>query len=306
MNKKNYKQNLRKSFILCGIMLAIILLIFVFAANVNENVAENMTGRMIYTSADNGCVKIYMYDFDDKIKTELVQFDEYGDVKKLQFINVDTVVGICVKDGIAGIYSLPLDGNATQLYQVENVKEIIAFDCDDKGENLLVAYEDAYGKYNVFSLTLTGNVIPYMTGDDKKVTGACFSYDDKNILISVLSENMVIYSSKIAGTPLNAECMIENNDSGIISAYDKGFFIQHEADVSRYISVKEYESTLGFCEDNYKYYGLCAVTDNKFIIASDINGDMDIFVCNGSNMDAVDAVNDELKNIPMDYLQVKE
>lgn len=306
MNKKNYKQNLRKSFILCGIMLAIILLIFVFAANVNNNVAENMTGRMIYTSADNDGTKAYLYDFNNKMKTELVQFNEYGDVKKLQFINADTIAAICVKDKTAGIYSSPSGKPATLLYEVENVKEIIAFDVDEKGENLLVACETADGKYNVFSLTLSGNVISYISDDDKKVTGACFSDDNKNILISVLSENTVIYSSKVAGTPLKAECMIKKDDASIVSAYDKGFFIQHESDVSRYISVKEYENTLDFCEDNHKYYGLCAVTDTKFIIASDINGNMDIFVCNGSNMDAVEALNDELINIPMDYLQVKE
>lgn len=306
MNKKNYKQNLKKSFILCGIMLAIILLIFVFAANVNNNVAENMVGRMIYTSADNGGIKAYIYDFDKKIKTELTQFYGYGDLKRLQFIDADMVAGICIKDGVAGIYSSQLDGQATMLHQMDNVKEVTAFDCDDKGENILVAYEDTYGKSNVFSLTLNGNVITYMSDDDKKVTGACFSHDNKNVLISVLSENTVIYSSKISGTPLNAECMIKKDDAAIVSAYDKGFFIQHESDVSRYISVKEYENTLDFCEDEYKYYGLCDVTDKKFIIASDINGNMDIYVCNGSNMDSVDAVNDELDNIPMDYLQVKE
>ena len=305
MNKKNYKQNLRKSFVLCGIMLAIILLIFVYAVNVNNNVAENMIGRMLYISADDNGTKAYMYDFDDKVKTELVQFEGYGEVNSLQFIKSDTVAGICIKDGVAGIYSLPLDGSVTQIHKVENVKEIIAFDCDGKGETLLVAYEDTEGKDYVFSLTLAGDVISYAM-EDKNVTGACFSHDDQKVYVSVLSENTVIYSTKISGTPLNAECMIKKKDSSIIATYDKGFYIQRESDVVRYILSKEYESTLKFCEDKYQYRGLCAITDNKFIVASDINGNMDIFICNGSNMDAVDVINDELENIPVDYLQVKE
>ena len=303
MNKKNYKQNLRKSFILCGIMLAIILLIFVFATNVNNNVAENMVGRMLYISVENGCNKAYMYDFDNKIKTEFEQFEEYGDIQKMQFINDDTIAFVCTKDEEAGVYVFSPDGQVEKLYNVENVKEIISFDCD--GEKLLVAYENMDENACVFSLTQSGDVTEYMSCEDKKVTGACFSYDKKEVYISILADNTILYSSKVTGSTLNAQYTIEKNDSAVVSAYKNGFFIQHESDVARYISAKEYESTLEFCEDDYKYYSLCAITDSKFIVASDINGNMDIFVCNGSNMDPVDAVNDESANIPMDYLQTK-
>ncbi len=286
-------------------MCGIILLIFVFSNNVNKNVAENMIGRMLYISVDNENTKAYMYDFDTKMNISLSQLEKYGNVKKMQFIKADMVAGICVNEDVVGIYTLPLDGQASLLYQMEDVKEIIAFDCDDKGETLLVAYEDTNGNSCVFSIKLSGDVIQYVT-EDKKVTGACFSYNNEKVLVSVKKDNTVIYSSKIADTSLSAECMIGQKKGSVVSTYDKGYFIQYDSSFSRFISVKEYESTLKFCEDNHKYYGLCVVTDNKFIVASDKNGNTDIYVCNGSNMDAVDTINDELVNIPMDYLQVKE
>lgn len=308
MNKKNYKTNLKKSFILCGIMFAIILLIFVFATNVNNNVAENMIGRMLYISADNGGTKAYLYDFDNKINTELTQFEGYGDIERLQFMKDDKIVCVCIKENNADIYMALMDGQPTQIFSRSDVSRIIACQSDDNGENVLIAYEDMAGKTGVFSLKIedeTGIVTEYTLEDDKKITGACFSYDNKKIYISTSSEKTVIYSVNVGSNNFTAAYSLENKAKSVIESYKNGIFIQKKQGFSRFITSRERESELEFCDTQYKYNGLCSVTENKFIVGADKNGNLDIYICNGSNMDAVDAVNDETDNIPMDYIQIK-
>ena len=82
---KNYKKNLRTSFIICGIMFVIILLIFVLSSYVNKNVAENMTGKLLFINESETGSKVHVYDFDNKRTSEIQGLENIGDISGAQF-----------------------------------------------------------------------------------------------------------------------------------------------------------------------------------------------------------------------------
>lgn len=335
ISKEEHNAKLKKSFIISGIMLGIIVLIFVFASNVNNKVAENMKGRMLYINSNNGMGRAYLYDFDNKTDAELTDINKIadgldGDVCELRFISAVNVAAVIVADDVADIYVEDIENGIAKLIHTEkDVKKVISFECNSDGSLLLAACEDSAGMVNVFTVNVSdglvtdyvadGLVEDYIT-ENMKITGACFTENEKGIYIAAADSKTTVYSVNIdlgilrtdenENTTIKLKALydIDGNNAYITTAFNGNILIQREDD-NTYISAfnlkRERESRLEFCKDEHNFYEVCTVSENMYIVGSDMTGNGDIYVCNGSNTDAVEAVNNDSMNIPMDYLKTE-
>ena len=321
MNKKNYKQNLKKSFILCGIMLGIILLIFVFATMVNSKVADNMTGSMLYISRANStdAGMAYICDFDNKNNIELKEINRLakeasGTVSALRFINRDTVAAVLTGENGMEIYSCGTDGKAVKrLYINEDLNRLISFEPDREGNRALVCASGGGQSAVIFTLEISTGTTTMCYGYDDgtgtagMITGTCYSADYSEIYFSTISSG--IYSVKTDGSAKKMLCSTGGENMAVTTVNSGNLIIQRN-DSKQFFSVlypeREKESRLKFCESDYNWYGLCPVSENMYIVGSDKRGKGDIYVCNGSNTDPVEAVNDDMINIPQDYINSEQ
>ncbi len=298
MNKKNYKKNLKRSFIICGIMFVVILLIFAYAVSVNNKVAENMTGRLLYTNES----ELYVYDFDNKENVQPEALKEV-EVEDACFINAsDICAAVLCRDKLQIIKCSEDSDEGKVIFDETGVEEFINLEADRGHEKLLAAYKTSDNYTVVKTINISdGTVNDLVSSNEKDITFVCFNYNGDGVYMSAKGKNTLIYSDR-----MELLCSV-NGDAVISTALENGFIIS-KTDEYRYYykfyTTNESESKLKFCNGN-NTYALCQLGDNKFIAGSDKNGNGDIYVCNGSNMDPVDAVNNDLKNIPLDYIQAE-
>lgn len=298
MNKKNYKKNLKSSFIICGIMFVVILLIFALSVSVNNNVAENMTGRLLYMNE----TELLVYDFDNKNILEPALLSDKNVADACLVTEDDICAAVLDGDKLEIITSKVASEKSAELFETDGVKRLITFEADRNKEKILLAYENTDNYTVVKTINISDGIVnDLLMNNEKEITSVCFNYSGDGAYVSAKGTNTLIYSER-----MELICSIKGN-AELVCAFKDGFVISKENEY-RYL-YKFYiaggnESGLKFC-DGHNTYTICQVGDNKFIAGSDKSGNTDIYVCNGSNMDPVDAINNDLKNIPLDYIETE-
>lgn len=303
MNKKNYKKNLRTSFIICGIMFVIILLIFVLSSYVNKNVAENMTGKLLFINESETGSKVHVYDFDNKRTSEIQGLENIGDISGAQFGKDGSICAAVFTDDILKIMCCKTNqSDAEELMVQKGVKRLISYEADRNREKLLVAYENQQGENVAKIINLTDeSVTELFVDNEKEITSVCFNYAGDGAYVATEGQNTLVYSDS-----LSLQFSIKG-DAKLVTAWENGFLLSRHEDYDymyKFYTKSESESKLQFC-DEHNTYAACLITKDKFIAGSDKAGNGDIYVCNGSNMDPVEAVNNDMKNIPADYIEAE-
>lgn len=296
MNKKNYKKNLKISFIICGIMFVVILLIFVFSVLVNNNVAENMTGRLLYMNE----AELLIYDFDNKKILEPAMLNGQKVADACLVTDDDICAAVLDEDGLKIVTSKVASKEPVKLFEENGVKRLISLETDRNKKSILFAYvnEDNYTVVKTINIS-DGTVNDLLMNNEKEITSVCFNYDGDGAYVFAKGTNTLIYTEK-----MELLCSIKG-DAESVCAFKDGVIISKDNEYKylyKFYIATGNESGLKFC-DGHNTYTVCQVGDNKYIAGSDKNGNVDIYVCNGSNMDPVDAVNNDMKNIPLDYIE---
>lgn len=303
MNKKNYKTNLKRSFIICGIMFVIILLIFVYATLVNRNVAENMTGKLLYINENGSESYVCVYDFDNKKVLDIQGLNDVDGIEDAQFLKDGSICAVVFDDNELRIISCRTEGSQTDEIMVQKeVKRLISYEADRNREKLLVAYENLNGEIVAKIINSSDRrVTDLFVDNEKEITSVCFNYAGDGAYVAAEGKNTLIYSDN-----LSLQFSIKG-DAKLLTAWENGFLLSRQDEytyVYKFFTKSEAESKLQFC-DSHNTYKVCIITKDKFIAGSDKSGNGDIYVCNGSNMDPVEAVNNDMNNIPVDYIETE-
>lgn len=303
MNKKNYKKNLKRSFIICGIMFVIILLIFVLSIYVNKNVAENMTGKMLYINESENDSEVLVYDFDNKKILEVSGLKKVDGIAGAQFIKDGIICAAAFADNELRIISCRAEASDNEELMVQkDVKRLISYEADRNREKLLIAYENQNGEIVAKLINPEdGNVTDLFVDNEKEITSVCFNYDGDGAYVAAEGKNTLIYSDN-----LSLQFSMKG-EARLVTAWENGFLVSRDDDYAymyKFYTKSESETKLQFC-DGHNTYAACLITKDKFIAGSDKAGNGDIYVCNGSNMDPVEAVNNDMKNIPVDYIETE-
>lgn len=303
MNKKNYKTNLKRSFIICGIMFVIILLIFVYATFVNRNVADNMTGKLLYINENGSESYVCVYDFDNKKVLDIQGLNDVDGIEDAQFLKDGSICAVVFDDNELRIISCRTEGSQTDEIMVQKeVKRLISYEADRNREKLLVAYENLNGEIVAKIINSSDRrVTDLFVDNEKEITSVCFNYAGDGAYVATEGKNTLIYSDN-----LSLQFSIKG-DAKLLTAWENGFLLSRQDEytyVYKFFTKSEAESKLQFC-DSHNTYKVCIITKDKFIAGSDKSGNGDIYVCNGSNMDPVEAVNNDMNNIPVDYIETE-
>lgn len=283
----NKKEHLKPAFILCGIVAAIIIILFIFSNNVNKNVVNNMTGRILYTETDGG---VKQYSFDDDTDT-LVS----GDIENACFGNYvsDGIIFAGTDEyGVWNIYFSETGARTDIFYTLPDKAVLIAL--TGRGSCMAAAYSDG-GKYYITAYDMEKDKEYETLETEDELLSLCFDEECEKIYYTSFNGNeSILESVRISGGA--DEKLLEAGDERLtfIAFRNDTLYFCEDKDgkrtVSQYILQRNRATVLKFSSDEYNCRTICPVYDEKFIVSSDREGVYEIYVCNGSNMVKADRI----------------
>lgn len=286
----NKKQHLKPALILCGVMLAIILVMYISSQKVNKNVAENMTGYMLYT-ADGG--KLYLYDFNEHNTKEIADgADGAG------FMTRDSI--FIIKDNTLSLFHSE-EGREEEIVSLETGR-ILETDYSDSKKTTAVLWESESCQ-GIDIIDAEGKTQKNLINDISDITSICFSADGKSIYFAQDTDSgSCIYALSVSGR--DTQKIIDVKDVSVTGTdlYENTLYLSCTDNAVYKLNLKtERLSKLEFCSDEYSCRDLCVAYETQYLVVSDKDGSKAIYVCNGSNMDKADLEHDKIIEL-LDYI----
>ncbi len=291
---KNNSNKLKKSLIISGVFAVAIIAIYLAALHTNNTVADKIKGQILYYIEEDK--ELHLYNTENK---ENIIIDTQDEEIKSAVILDNNMYAFSTKEGLLYL----ADDKSGSV--VENIKA----DClswDEEGQYIVYSYEEGasffIGQYNIKE-----DRSKIILSDKKKIESVCCKGDGKTVFYSVMEEDKsCIYALDIDSSK---EKKLLSKKDAVISGLDcKGdniIFYTRESDpyiVSIYNIDKDTEQKTGFSSEDYNCINPLYVYDKEYIISSDKAGNYGIYVCNGRNMDLVDAVDSSNSQIILDYI----
>lgn len=294
-NKDNGK--LKKSLIICGVFMVIVLALYIGSVFINSNVAKKMNGRALFTTSDN---RVIMYDFDnnedltvaDKAKEAV--FYENG----IAYIGTD-------REDYDTIYMYDSDEKKSEAFasfeETVTLKNLCIMD-----KKLLALYESG-GEYAIISLDKEGNRQEIFKTNDK-ITDICFDKEENDIYYALYDgDNSYVHSIMTNGAGDTKIFKVEDITNLTMNCYDKDIYLTECEDgvqkAAVYKSKTKKAEILKFSTDDMNVENFIPITGSKFIALCKDNNEQALYVCNGSNKVVLEQLKDYPVTAVTDYIQ---
>lgn len=291
---KNKKHQLKPALILCFVVFAVIMIMYIISGNVNKNVVENMKGQVIYKQGENLC----MYDFDERKESTLV---EDTDFEKALFYGEDFY--LYLSNGNLYIY-----GEDSKAFTDSG--KVIDFDCSNYNEDIVYIIEDN-DKYVIYRYDAKEDETESVYESDKEIYSVAFSDEHDNIFYTENNKDETILycidEKDKTKEWIRAKDIVLDN----VEIREKMVFLTQLQDgttdsIIRYVKGASKATELDFNSKEYNCTNLVPVYDEQYLVTSDKSGAYRIYVCNGSNMVEVTGAGTDKEIVLMDYMNSEE
>lgn len=313
---KNKRYQLKPALIMCAVMAALIIVIFVMAGNINRNVAKNMKGRLLYdeVSAD-GKSAVLLYDFTSGESAEISAEAGFDDAFGGVFAGENKAAFIARDGKQSGIYIYDFAKKQTDAVIVSEDADYLDFDyCAEK--NCFACLCRNGGSWRIEEILADGGKA---SGSDKDNGSgeALFSSENEIYALKYSETGDAVYFvhangngggilKSVKGSKLTTLYVSEKTALVGLEAADNTLFVCEKGEkgrkIAQYNEKRGSLAILKFNSDNYECAAVSAVSSTQFIVSADINGSFEIYVCNGSNIVRAEKINSDNDMIVSDYI----
>ncbi len=306
---KNKKYQLKPALILCGVMAALIIAVFIMAGNVNRNVAKNMSGRILYDCVSgDGASSVELYDFNEKKSVGVSGAAGFGCAFGGVFAGKNRAAFI-VDDGAgSGICVYDLDGERALATVMSEKFRYLDIDYCEKTNRIACLCSDGAGWW-IEEITPEGDRI---SGDpvftlDKEIYA--ISYTEAGDGIYFVHENGGGGNFKrvdIKDSRLSTLYVPEKETLTGVSVREDTVLLFEKAgegrEIIRYDNKKGRIYRLEFNSGEYRCAAAVPVSSTQYLVSCDAGGRFEIYVCNGSNMVKAEGLLQDAELIISDYI----
>lgn len=306
---QNKKNQLKPALILCGVVAAVIILIFILADNVNRNVVNNMKGRLLYDSVSaDGISAVMMYDFGTEEITEIPAVEKWGNAYGAVFAGDEKVAFIGGNGDNFGVYIYD--------YMAKNITASLT---SDNMEYHRLDYCAKTGKLACLCSNGTDWMIEELIPDGARLSESeimktdCVTYD---ISFDESGDKLYFVQERDGEGVLGSVPSNGAGESKLYTAKDvvftgvkmrDGTILLCENDgegygIAVYNAKKNRTERVKFDSDEYDCTSVAMVSGTQYIVSSDAGGSTGIYACNGSNMVKVDKIVGDKELIVTDYI----